>query len=178
MLNLIVIRSVNLAMARKFYEALGFSFTEERHGTGPKHLACEMPNGVVFEIYPRHLGENRWTEPTSETILGFEVRCDLDDLFERQRDLGFVIHTKPKNGRAIAQDFDGHSVHLTTARQKVWAITQPDEIVPDKHYGADIIAGHVIAASEKEADRRAKAAGLDCALDGGEWYAEEVGDLI
>jgi lactoylglutathione lyase len=37
---------------KNFFEQLGLAFKEEKHGSGPKHWACEA-GGLVFEIYPK-----------------------------------------------------------------------------------------------------------------------------
>lgn len=111
MLNLIVIRSVNPPLARACYEALGLSFVEEQHGNGPKHYACEMANGTVFEIYPLREGDV-WKERTTGTILGLEVDVDLYAVFEQQRSRYMTIE-KPVDGKATARDFDGHKLFLT-----------------------------------------------------------------
>lgn len=113
MLNLIVIRSRNIGLSRAFYEAIGLVFTDEKHGSGPEHIASQLPNGVVFEIYPQHLSGEIWSgRGTAETILGFETDCNLNNLFDRQRDL-FVEIDPPKNGKTRVIDYDGHIVLLT-----------------------------------------------------------------
>ena len=50
-LNLVVLRSPDIARAVAFYTQLGFHFTRHRHGSGPEHFAAELPGGV-FELYP------------------------------------------------------------------------------------------------------------------------------
>ena len=47
-----VIKTAELEKTRAFFETLGLTFVEEKHGKGPVHYACER-NGVVFEIYPQ-----------------------------------------------------------------------------------------------------------------------------
>ena len=49
--KLIVIRTGDVQRLVKFYRSLGMTFTEEQHGSGPRHFAAEL-GGVVFEIYP------------------------------------------------------------------------------------------------------------------------------
>lgn len=41
LLNLVVIRSVDLDRAEKFYNALGLLFERHSHGIGPEHLAWD-----------------------------------------------------------------------------------------------------------------------------------------
>src|SRR3954452_3920876 len=50
-LNLVVLRSPDVARAAAFYTRLGLQFSQHRHGSGPEHLAAELPGGV-FELYP------------------------------------------------------------------------------------------------------------------------------
>src|SRR6185436_13936218 len=50
-LNLVVLRSPDVARAAAFYTRLGLQFSQHRHGSGPEHFAAELPGGV-FELYP------------------------------------------------------------------------------------------------------------------------------
>jgi len=52
-LNALVLRVRQQLLERSivFYECLGFSFKEEKHGKGPVHYASES-NGYLFELYP------------------------------------------------------------------------------------------------------------------------------
>lgn len=50
-LSLIVLRSVDVDAARRFYEAIGLSWKEERHDGGPRHHSCHLGE-IVFELYP------------------------------------------------------------------------------------------------------------------------------
>src|SRR6266576_3786236 len=50
-LNLVVLRSPDIARAAAFYSRLGLQFSQHRHGSGPEHFAAELPGGV-FELYP------------------------------------------------------------------------------------------------------------------------------
>lgn len=56
-INLIVLRSDQLQVTRGFYEALGLSFVEEKHGHGPVHLSATTQSGTVLELYPLSNGE-------------------------------------------------------------------------------------------------------------------------
>ncbi len=47
----LVIRTTKMAETLEFFNRLGLVFVEEKHGTGPRHFACER-DGVVFELYP------------------------------------------------------------------------------------------------------------------------------
>jgi lactoylglutathione lyase len=66
-LNLVVLRSADLARAARFYAALGLRLMKEQHGTGPEHLAAELGE-AVFEIYPQGDGES-----TRGARVGFRV---------------------------------------------------------------------------------------------------------
>jgi catechol 2,3-dioxygenase-like lactoylglutathione lyase family enzyme len=46
-LTLIVLGCVDLELSRRFYEALGMSFVEEKHGSGPHHYACTLAETVL-----------------------------------------------------------------------------------------------------------------------------------
>lgn len=48
----VVIHTEHVADAVAFFEALGLSFSEERHGAGAIHFAHQSVAGLVFEIYP------------------------------------------------------------------------------------------------------------------------------
>src|SRR5690242_1600884 len=50
-LNLVVLRSSDVARAVAFYTQLGLQFTRHRHGGGPEHFPAALPGGV-FELYP------------------------------------------------------------------------------------------------------------------------------
>lgn len=45
-LGLLVLRTSQVEAVRAFYAALGVSFTEERHGEGPRHYTCRL--GPLF----------------------------------------------------------------------------------------------------------------------------------
>src|SRR5262245_40093548 len=42
-LNLVVLRSTDMARAAEFYSRLGLQFRQHRHGSGPEHFAAELP---------------------------------------------------------------------------------------------------------------------------------------
>jgi len=50
-LNLIVLRSPDLARAAEFYSRLGLHFTRHQHGSGLGHFAAELGSSL-FELYP------------------------------------------------------------------------------------------------------------------------------
>lgn len=107
-LNLVVIRARDLQASRRFYEALGLSFTEERHGRGPAHLACDL-GGQVLELYPRRSD----ADDTSAVRLGFTVASLRGTLEELERHGAGV--TSRETSSAVVRDPDGHAVELREA---------------------------------------------------------------
>jgi lactoylglutathione lyase len=103
-LNLLVLRVAALAEARRFYERLGMSFTEEQHGKGPLHLSANL-DGTVFELYPQ-------TESESSTSVD-DVECAVRDAEAS----GGTILIAPRGSawglRAVVVDLDGHKIELT-----------------------------------------------------------------
>jgi len=113
-LSLVVIRSKDIGSARKFYETLGLTFEQHKHGKGLEHLASD--NGeFVFEIYPIKDSD----APTTSTRLGFFVDS-CDNTVRRLLEAGYIIRSRPNDapwGRvAVAEDFDGHKVELVEKR--------------------------------------------------------------
>lgn len=109
--NLIVLRSRDLERAAAFYQALGLQLKRHAHGTGPVHLASELPHHV-FEIYP--LTDEML--PTSSTRIGFRV-ASVDEAYSALLEVGGKSASAPKNSpwgrRAVVVDPDGHKVELT-----------------------------------------------------------------
>jgi len=112
-LNLIVLRSADLALAAKFYGKLGINFTRERHGAGPEHLTCRL-GSLVLEIYPRTA-----TMVTAGVRLGFQVDS-LDAAVAALEEVGADLIAAPAESpwgrRAIVADLDGHRIELTEMR--------------------------------------------------------------
>ena len=107
-LNLVVLRAQDPEAVCRFYEALGMSFSRERHGTGPLHHACDL-GGSVLEIYPR-----RGDEPsTTGARLGFTVPS-LDAALSALRAKNALIVREPTASarRAVVSDPEGHRVEL------------------------------------------------------------------
>ena len=109
-LQLIVIRSSDMAKAAAFYTQLGFLFTLHRHGEGVEHYAAELP-GAAFEIYPLADG----APPTTGARLGFGVPSLSAAIASLDTYPGAVIQ-EPKDSpwgkRAVIVDPDGHRVEL------------------------------------------------------------------
>ena len=50
-----LLRTHDMQAAKTLFEALGLTFVQEQHGSGPVHYACEVGD-TVFEIYPARDG--------------------------------------------------------------------------------------------------------------------------
>jgi lactoylglutathione lyase len=109
-LNLVVLRSPDLARAAAFYSRLGLKFTQHRHGSGPEHFAAELPGGGVFELYPVADGAS-----TLGTRIGFRVP-QVDEVIAALRDYPGAVISAPRDSewgrRAVVVDPDGHKVEL------------------------------------------------------------------
>jgi len=81
------------------------TFTEEPHGKGPIHFACEG-GGMVFELYPPNDAGT-----TQNLMLGFTV----DNLNATVESLGYQPKSPPKNQRCTVLDPDGNAVMLSSA---------------------------------------------------------------
>jgi lactoylglutathione lyase len=94
-----------------FYEQMGVTFENHRHGTGPLHYAATMDN-IVFEIYP--LPKDK-IKSDDTTRLGFTV-ANLDGLVQKLRDVGGKIIKEPTvtewGYTAIIEDLDGRKIEL------------------------------------------------------------------
>ena len=112
-LNLIVLRSPDLARAAAFYSRLGLQFTRHRHGNGPEHFAAELPGGV-FELYP--LSPDGAS--TLGTRIGFRVPS-VDAALAALSDYPNAVVTPARDSewgrRAVVSDPDGHRVELLQA---------------------------------------------------------------
>jgi lactoylglutathione lyase len=110
-LNLLVLRSPDLARAEDFYTRLGLSFSRHRHGSGPEHLSAEFAGEMVFELYPQAAD----APTTLGTLLGFRV-LSLEATLAALADYPNAIISPPKASewgrRAIIADPDGHRIRL------------------------------------------------------------------
>jgi lactoylglutathione lyase len=117
LISLIVIRSLNIEEALSFYSALGLSFVQEQHGSGPVHYSCEL-NGVVLEIYPVQTDAVPEPKAASLNMLGFRV-TSLDDTLAKLQALGIEPKASPKDaewGRWVnVSDPDGRLIQLNQA---------------------------------------------------------------
>lgn len=112
-LNLVVLRSADIARSAAFYSHLGLQFLQHRHGSGPEHFAAELPGGGVFELYPA--AENA---STSGTRIGFRVPS-VDDAVAALSGYPGAVVSAPRDSewgrRAVIVDPDGHKVELVQA---------------------------------------------------------------
>ncbi|SRR6266487_3602378 len=110
-LNLVVLRSPDIARLAAFYSRLGLQFSRHRHGSGPEHFAAELPGGV-FELYP--LSPDGAS--TLGTRIGFRVPS-VDAAIAALSDYPAAVVTPPGDSewgrRAIVADPDGHRVELS-----------------------------------------------------------------
>ena len=120
--NLIVIRSPDIDRAVAFYQQMGMLFDRHAHGSGPEHYASDI-YGFVFEIYPQRNAD----DTTTNTRLGFNVD-DVDGIIGLLRKIDATIVTEPTDTewgrRAVAMDFDGHTVELVTPANRESTITE------------------------------------------------------
>ena len=103
-ISLLVIRCQDIEVTKDFYQLLGLSFIEEKHGNGPRHYSCEH-DGSVFELYP-----NKGRRPQDNNRLGFKV-LDLDSIIKNFS----IIDSYEFAGKKIyvVTDPDGRSVEVS-----------------------------------------------------------------
>lgn len=109
-LNLVVLRSPDVARAAAFYSRLGLQFMLHRHDSGPEHFAAELPGGGVFELYPVADGAS-----TLGTRIGFRVPS-VDDAVAALSEYPGAVVSAPRDSqwgrRVVIADPDGHRVEL------------------------------------------------------------------
>jgi lactoylglutathione lyase len=109
-LNLVVLRSLDMARAAEFYSRLGLQFTRHQHGKGPEHYSAES-GGSVFEIYPMTPDG----PSTLGTRIGFRVPS-LDSAMAAISEHHEAVISPPKDSewgrRAVIADPDGHCIEL------------------------------------------------------------------
>ena len=102
------------------YRALGLTFEQEQHGTGPVHHSCDM-GGTVLEIYPGNDGGALDRRAGGATSLGFRV-ASLDAVLSALKQLGAPVITPPKDSqwgrRAVVADPDGRAVEILSSNGK------------------------------------------------------------
>ena len=106
-IKLVVIRSADIEATVAFYQSLGFTFTDEQHGNGPRHFAVEI-NGLVFEIYPTRKAE----DVDRTTRLGFSLP-DLYAAIHALRTQHAIVVEEPEptawGPRTVVRDPDGRA---------------------------------------------------------------------
>jgi catechol 2,3-dioxygenase-like lactoylglutathione lyase family enzyme len=111
-LNLLVLRSSDIELARAFYACFGMTFMRHAHGKGPEHYAHEDERGV-FEIYPTPPGA-----PPDNAGIGFGVPR-LEEIACALRAIG-AAPGEPKDnpwGRTfVVRDPDGRRVEVKEVR--------------------------------------------------------------
>lgn len=111
-LNLVVLRTPDIARAAAFYSRLGLQFSQHRHGSGPEHFAVELAGGGVFELYPLMPDGSS----TLGTRIGFRVASVDAALAALSDDYPAAIVTPARDSewgrRAVVTDPDGHRVEL------------------------------------------------------------------
>lgn len=97
----LVLRCADLSASRQFYEALGLKFVEEQHGTGPKHLSCDL-DGVIVELYPGR------KKGSPSLRFGLYVA----DVSARLQGLSAIGVQTPTHTASVVRDPDGNTVEL------------------------------------------------------------------
>ncbi len=111
-LNLIVLRSLDMEDLAQFYSALfDRPLEKHRHGSGPEHFGTELGN-LVFEIYPKRSE----SDDTTSVRLGFLVE-DVEKVHDRISRFPIRIISSPKSSpwgiRMVFDDPEGHRIELT-----------------------------------------------------------------
>ena len=109
--NLLVLRCKDIEVTRRFYEQLGLSFVEEKHGTGPQHYAWES-GGFVLELYPAAEGQ-----APDNVRIGFStpLLADLSGNLRHSSDMNIVKQPYAVADRLVMllEDPDGRKVELS-----------------------------------------------------------------
>jgi lactoylglutathione lyase len=109
-LELIVLRCAELELSKRFYEALGLTFTAEQHGSGPRHYSSRL-GSTVLELYPA-------TAPVTPIRLGLGVP-DVDAAADAVGALGDFVLRHPTNEEpysVLVRDPDMNKIELTLLR--------------------------------------------------------------
>ena len=115
-LRLLVVRSPQHGVVRRFYEALGVPFVDEQHGRGPAHAAAVLPSGLVFELYPSNTGGGPGAGTALDVRLGFAVD-DVDAAVDAALAAGGTLRSRD-DGRALVVDPDGRAVEVSERRAR------------------------------------------------------------
>jgi lactoylglutathione lyase len=117
-LGLLVLRAADIEKSLAFYRAIGLTFTQEQHGSGPVHYSCAV-GVMVMEIYPGEPGTAPNRKSGGATMIGFNVAA-LDENLKMLVELGYSPTATPKDSawgrRASVLDPDGRTVELNEAK--------------------------------------------------------------
>jgi catechol 2,3-dioxygenase-like lactoylglutathione lyase family enzyme len=109
-LSLLVLRCRDVEATRRFYEKLGLVFTEERHGTGPRHYVWQE-DGFVLELYRSTAGQ-----PPDNVRLGFSTPLLADVSGTLLHDPEVTVlkppYTTADRLSMLVQDPDGRKVEV------------------------------------------------------------------
>ena len=113
-LGLVVLRSSRIEASLAFYRAIGLSFVEEKHGSGPIHYSYRL-GSTVIEIYPGNVQEAQDYRGSGATLLGFNV-VSVEAVLDIMKPMGVTVLTAPRSSvwgrRAVVQDPDGRAVEI------------------------------------------------------------------
>lgn len=108
-IGLLVVRVSDLERSRRWYEVLGLTFREEKHGEGPLHYAA-TEDDFVIELYPASQ-----TNPVPTGIrLGFRVPDVRATVAAMRSPESVIVEPVEKFGRlcAVLIDPDGIKVEV------------------------------------------------------------------
>lgn len=109
--NLIVLRTSNLDNTLRFYNLLGLSFNEEKHGNGPIHYSCTLDD-IVLEIYPA----SPKNPAEKSTTLGFSIPSI--DIMAEKLTVNHIDFKFIDQNNIVAIDSDGRKIYLSTILNK------------------------------------------------------------
>lgn len=112
----IVLYARDIVVTRTFYESLGLTFTEERHGDGPTHFSHDF-QGIVLEIYSLRDGVE--VSPYEGIALVFYVD-DIAKVLKLLEPTCGPLKTLPRVSTARTASFrdpDGRIIRLIVSSQ-------------------------------------------------------------
>lgn len=114
-ISLIVLRTATIESMLAFYRALGLSFVQEQHGSGPIHYSTQVGE-ITLEIYPAAAGQAPDRKAGGAIMVGIQVES-VDNRITALERIGFKALSAPKDSawgrRATILDPDGRLVELT-----------------------------------------------------------------
>jgi lactoylglutathione lyase len=104
-LSLLVLRCPKLEASKRFFEALGLAWRQEKHGSGPSHWSSRLGD-VILELYP---GESA----ASSVRLGLRVP-NLDAILQSIPDAQqAILEHHSDRGFAVVRAPDGTKIELS-----------------------------------------------------------------